>query len=166
MCHGAWNFPGNRSAYECFGQGACSYQKLAVCHLLPLAGRAKSLNCFNVGLGTPVAQSRASTCRSDTMKKTTLLTLTLILGWLSAAQAQVSIDPYPRQDEIQIQGQYPSTPDNNTYNNYLYPRNTNPYTGKATGDPNRYLEHYNQGNSGSGANGSGPVYNPFTIYRK
>ena len=99
------------------------------------------------------------------MKKTTLLTFTLILGWLSAAQAQVSINPYPRQDETQIQGQYPSSPDGDPYN--LYPRNTNPYPGKqATGDPNRYLERYNQGNSGSGASNSGPVYNPVTIYRK
>ena len=93
------------------------------------------------------------------MKKTTLLTFTLILGWLSAAQSQVSINPCPRQDETQIQGQYPSSPDGDPYN--LYPRNTNPYPGKqATGDPNRYLERYNQANS------SGPVYNPFTIYRK
>src|SRR5439155_18202855 len=125
MCHGAWNFPGNRSAYECFGQGACSYQKLAVCHLLPLAGRAKSLNCFNVGLGTPVAQSRASTCRSDTVKKTTLLTLTLILGWLSAAQAQVSVDPYLRPDGAQVQGDYRSGPNGTPW----YLGSVNPYSG-------------------------------------
>jgi hypothetical protein len=41
----------------------------------------------------------------------------------------------------------------------------NPYTGKqATGDPNRYLERYNnQGNSGYG---NGSSYNPYTIYRR
>lgn len=103
-------------------------------------------------------------CRGAIMKKTALLAIAFILGWLSTAQAQVWVDSYTRRDGTQVQGHYRSSPDSNPYNNYSYPGNVNPYTGKqATGDPNRYLErHNNQGNSGYG----GSVYNPYTIYRR
>ena len=97
------------------------------------------------------------------MRKIMLLTIPLIFGWLSSAQAQVSVDPYTRKDGTQIQGQYRSTPEGNPYNNYSYPGNTNPYTGKqATGDPNRYLEQQNRNNSGS--NGQNPYqFNPYQL---
>jgi opacity protein-like surface antigen len=102
------------------------------------------------------------------MKKLTLLAIALIFGWLSVAQAQDWVGPYTRRDGTQVQGYYRSSPDSNPYNNYSYPGNVNPYTGKqATGDPNRYLERYNnEDHSGSGSNSKGSVYNPFTIYRK
>ena len=84
------------------------------------------------------------------MRKIPLLVMALILGWLSVAQAQVWVDPYNRKDGTQVQGHYRSNPDGNPYNNYSFPGNTNPYTGKqATGDPNRYLEQQNRNNSGS-----------------
>jgi opacity protein-like surface antigen len=84
------------------------------------------------------------------MRKITLLTTALIFGWLSIAQAQVWVDPYTRKDGTQVQEHYRSNPDGNRYNNYSYPGNTNPYTGKqATGDPNRYLEQLQKNNSGS-----------------
>ena len=98
------------------------------------------------------------------MKKTTLLTFTLILGCLSAAQAQVSADPYVRPDGAQVQGDYRSGPDGTP----SYLGSVNPYSGgQASADPKLHLERNvgNQRNSGSGGLSQGPVYNPFTIYR-
>jgi hypothetical protein len=99
------------------------------------------------------------------MKKIWLLTVALIFGWLSIVQAQVWVDPYTRRDGTQVQGHWRSNPNGNPYNNWSYPGNVNPYTGKqTTRDPNRYLErYYNQGNSGYG---NGSSYNPYTIYRR
>ena len=96
------------------------------------------------------------------MKKLPLLVIALIFGWLSIAQAQVWVDPYTRRDGTQVQGHYRSNPDGNPYNNYSYPGNVNPYTGKeATGDPNRYLEQY-QNRNNSGSNGQSPYQlNPY-----
>jgi hypothetical protein len=47
------------------------------------------------------------------MRKIPLLVMTLILGWLSVAQAQVWVDPYNRKDGTQVQGHYRSNPDGN-----------------------------------------------------
>ncbi len=98
------------------------------------------------------------------MKKTTLLTFTLILGWLSAAQAQVSVDPYVRPDGAQVQGDYRSGPDGTP----SYLGSVNPYFGRQAGaEPKLHLERNNGNHSTTGAGGlsQGPVYNPFTIYR-
>ena len=96
------------------------------------------------------------------MKKLPLLVVALIFGWLSVAQAQVWVDPYTGRDGTQVQGHYRSNPDGNPYNNYSYPGNVTPYTGKqATGDPNRYLEQY-QNRNNAGSNGQNQYqYNPY-----
>jgi hypothetical protein len=87
------------------------------------------------------------------MKKTLLLTTLLVVGWLSLAMAQVWVNPY---GGTRVDGHYRSSPDGNPYNNWSYPGNINPYTGRqSTGDPNRYLDNYNQNNSG----GLGGSYN-------
>ena len=81
------------------------------------------------------------------MKKAILLAVALVIGWLSVANAQVYVRPYTRKDGTYVEGNYRSRPDGNPYNNYSFPGNTNPYTGKeATGDPNRYLEQYQNRN--------------------
>jgi hypothetical protein len=86
------------------------------------------------------------------MKKILLLTVALIFGWLSIVQAQVWFEPYTRKDGTSVGGHYRSNPDGNLYNNWSYPGNANPYTGKqATGDPNRYLERQDQ-NRNNGQN--------------
>ena len=102
------------------------------------------------------------------MKKITFLAVAFVFGWLAMAQAQVWVDPYTRKDGTYVGGHYRSSPDRNPYNNWSYPGNTNPYTGKqGTGDPNRYLERSNnQGGSGSGSRGNGSIYNPYSIYRR
>src|SRR5437867_12894865 len=96
------------------------------------------------------------------MKKTLFLTIAFVLGWLTLAMAQVWVNPYTRKDGTQAQGHYGSNPDGNPYNNWSYPGNVNPHTGKqATGDPNRYLEQY-QNRNNAGSNGQNQYqYNPY-----
>jgi hypothetical protein len=81
------------------------------------------------------------------MKMIPILTIALVMGWLAVAQAQVLVDPYIRSDGTSVGGDYRSNPDGNPYNNWSYPANVNPYTGKqATGNANRYLEQYQNRN--------------------
>jgi hypothetical protein len=71
------------------------------------------------------------------------LVFALLVTFSMSAAAQTYVQGYTRSDGTYVQGHWRSSPDNNPYNNYSYPGNTNPYTGKvATGDPNTYLERY------------------------
>ena len=75
------------------------------------------------------------------MKKALLLAVAFVIGWLSVATAQVWVRPHTRNDGTYVDGHYRSRRDGNPHNNYSYPVNVNPYTGKeVTGDPNAYLE--------------------------
>lgn len=57
--------------------------------------------------------------------------------------SQVSVKGYYRKDGTYVQPHMRSSPDNTPYNNYSYPGNTNPYTGKtATGSEQSYLRKY------------------------
>jgi len=57
--------------------------------------------------------------------------------------AQVHVKGYYRKDGTYVRPHYRSSPDGNPYNNWSYPGNTNPYTGKvATGNPSTYLNNY------------------------
>lgn len=59
------------------------------------------------------------------------------------ATAQVKVKGYYRKDGTYVKPHYRSNPDGNPYNNWSYPGNTNPYTGKtATGNPDTYLKNY------------------------
>lgn len=70
-----------------------------------------------------------------------LILLTLILTL--QATAQVKVKGYYRKDGTYVKPHYRSNPDGNPYNNWSYPGNTNPYTGKtATGNPDTYLKNY------------------------
>lgn len=96
------------------------------------------------------------------MIKAVLFAVTLLFGWVNFAHAQTWVNPYVRKDGTYVGGHYRSNPDGNPYNNWSYPGNVNPYTGRqATGDPNRYLEQYNnRQNFGSG----GFNYNRYDRY--
>jgi hypothetical protein len=55
----------------------------------------------------------------------------------------VHVNGYYRKDGTYVQPYVRSSPDGNPYNNYSYPGNTNPYTGKvATGKAETYLQNY------------------------
>ena len=76
--------------------------------------------------------------------KTLILTLTLVLLALSVASAQVWVNPYTTRGGTSVPGHYRSAPDRNPYNNYGFPGNYNPNTGRDTsGSQERYLEQYN-----------------------
>ena len=73
--------------------------------------------------------------------------------------AQVHVQGYHRKDGTYVKSHYRSSPDSSPYNNYSYPGNTNPYTGKvATGNTDTYLKNY--------SNNSSTYSNPTTTYRK
>jgi len=69
--------------------------------------------------------------------------LLLMLAFILQVNAQVKVKGYYRKDGTYVQPHYRSKPDGNPYNNWSYPGNTNPYTGKtATGNPDTYLKNY------------------------
>jgi|GEM_PF-7073875 len=92
-----------------------------------------------------------------TMVKHFSRSLTLLLVLASAAfwghasaNAQVYVRGYYRSDGTYVRPHYRSKPDNTPLNNWSYPGNVNPYTGKvATGNPNTYLKKYKRYRSAS-----------------
>ncbi len=69
--------------------------------------------------------------------------------------SQVRVKGYYRKDGTYVRPHVRSNPDGNPYNNWSYPGNTNPYTGKvATGNPDAYLRNY----YGNGSSSSGIVH--------
>jgi len=88
-----------------------------------------------------------------TFVATSLLVASLIMG-STYAHADVYVRGYYRSDGTYVQPHYRSSPDGNPYNNYSFPGNLNPYTGKiAPGDPDTYLKNY-YGSGDSGSSGS------------
>src|SRR3989338_735900 len=62
---------------------------------------------------------------------------------IETAEAAVRVSGYYRKNGTYVAPHYRSNPDGNPYNNWSYPGNTNPYTGKtATGNPSTYLNDY------------------------
>jgi Bacterial SH3 domain len=61
----------------------------------------------------------------------------------NTSSSDVWVEGYTRKDGTCVQGHWRSAPNRNPYDNYSYPGNTNPYTGKtATGTPDTYLRNY------------------------
>jgi hypothetical protein len=82
------------------------------------------------------------------MKK--ILMLAVLLFVLSAllvnmvGAGQTHVRGYYRSNGTYVQPHYRTTPDGNPYNNYSYPGNYNPNTGRTTpGNPSTYLDRYN-----------------------
>jgi hypothetical protein len=60
----------------------------------------------------------------------------------------VRVRGYVKRDGTYVQPHYRSAPDRSPYNNWSFPGNINPYTGKiATGDPATYLFRHNNSRS-------------------
>ena len=75
------------------------------------------------------------------MKKIILLVVFLFLTLNLIAQ--VYVNGYYRKDGTYVEPHYRSNPDGNPYNNWSFPGNVNPYTGKvAKGNPDTYLSNY------------------------
>jgi hypothetical protein len=85
----------------------------------------------------------------------TLMINVLLLLTFAGTYAQVRVRGYYRSNGTYVQPYVRSSPDGNPYNNYSYPGNTNPYTGKtATGNPDTYLKNYYSHNSGNNSTSS------------
>jgi Bacterial SH3 domain len=97
-----------------------------------------------------------------------ILLLILVISAVSfQLSAQVKVRGYYRSNGTYVQPHYRSNPDGNPYNNWSYPGNTNPYTGKtATGNPDTYLKnYYNHSSSSSSSNNySNPSINDYSNY--
>jgi hypothetical protein len=86
------------------------------------------------------------------------LMLTIWCGAANSAEAG-RVRGYYRSNGTYVQPHIRSDPDRSPYNNYSYPGNYNPYTGKAsTGNPDRYLERYR--NRKGGIEPYKPYYTP------
>lgn len=71
--------------------------------------------------------------------------LLLIITISTICNAQVHVKGYYRKDGTYVRPHVRSKPDGNPYNNWSYPGNVNPYTGKmATGNPETYLKKYRE----------------------
>ncbi|GAB7387338.1 hypothetical protein BSNK01_11740 [Bacillaceae bacterium] len=74
---------------------------------------------------------------------TILLTLILCFSFFGAAFADVWVNGYFRSDGTWVKGHWRSSPNGNPYDNYSFPGNYNPYTGKrASGNIDTYLNNY------------------------
>lgn len=73
-----------------------------------------------------------------------LFTIVFAIPYASYARGgSVHINGYFRSNGTYVQPHYRSAPDGNPYNNWSFPGNTNPYTGKvAGGNPDTYLKNY------------------------
>ena len=75
------------------------------------------------------------------MKKLLLFCLLILSTQILFSQVRVS--GYTRKNGTYVEPHMRSSPNNNPYDNYSFPRNTNPYTGKiSTGNPDTYLDNY------------------------
>jgi len=68
------------------------------------------------------------------MKKI-IIALLLVLSFASISVADEWVNGYYRSDGSYVTGHYRSDPDGNTSNNYSYPGNYNPYTGRVAPIP-------------------------------
>jgi len=77
-----------------------------------------------------------------------ILILIIFSLFLSFVSADVKVSGYYRKDGTYVQGYWRSDPDSNPYNNWSFPGNVNPYTGKvASGNPETYLRNYYDSNN-------------------
>lgn len=78
------------------------------------------------------------------MKKLLAIIGVLLALSVSAVFADEYVNGYYRSNGTYVPGYYRSSPDSNPYNNYSFPGNRNPYTGKvAPGNPDTYIDRYN-----------------------
>jgi hypothetical protein len=72
-----------------------------------------------------------------------IIFLFVVLSTTQVIFSQVRVSGYYRKNGTYVEPHYRSSPNGNPYDNYSFPGNTNPYTGKvSTGDPDSYLINY------------------------
>jgi hypothetical protein len=104
------------------------------------------------------------------MKRKLIIPLILVLLSLfisdsitEARGGSVSVKGYTRKDGTYVAPHMRSAPDGNPYNNWSYPGNTNPYTGKvAPGNPETYLDNYYKRKGGT--NSAPKILSPLPVF--
>jgi len=77
------------------------------------------------------------------LRRAALLVCVFLAVAVTALHAQVRVRGYYRSDGTYVRPHVRTMPDGNPYNNYSYPGNYNPNTGRiSTGDPATYLRNY------------------------
>lgn len=93
------------------------------------------------------------------MKRWLFFSIWVLLIYPQILIGQVHVKGYYRKDGTYVQPHYRSSPDGDPYNNYSYPGNANPYTGKvATGNPETYLNNYYYKKGGGYSYAAFPLY--------
>lgn len=95
------------------------------------------------------------------MKKIMLATAAFVLLGFAQADADY-VNGYTRKDGTYVAPHQRTSPDRSPYNNYDFPGNYNPNTGRTTpGNPDTYLNRYNNQDLGrsSGGFGSSDLFN-------
>ena len=94
------------------------------------------------------------------MKKAMFLVAVMVLGGFAQANA-ASVDGYIRRDGTYVSPYQRTNPDRNPYNNYDFPGNFNPNSGRTTpGNPDTYLDRYYDRNHSSGGFGNSDFFSP------
>jgi hypothetical protein len=88
--------------------------------------------------------------RSERVKKWLVVVAALgLMGFVTSEVLAAGVGGYWRRDGTYVQPHMRTNPDGNPYNNYGFPGNYNPNTGRTTpGNPDTYLDRY-YGNQGS-----------------
>ncbi len=73
-----------------------------------------------------------------------IASLVVLISFLTLSFAEAGrVSGYYRKDGTYVQPHYRTNPDGNPYNNYSFPGNYNPNTGRITpGNPDTYLNNY------------------------
>jgi len=83
----------------------------------------------------------------------------LIFLFALTTNAQVHVSGYTRSNGTYVAPHMRSSPNSTPTDNYSYPGNTNPYTGKtATGNPDTYLKNYDSSNDTKTTIGTSDAY--------
>tara|TARA_Y100001970_G_C13650310_1_gene563243 strand:- start:70 stop:462 length:393 start_codon:yes stop_codon:yes gene_type:complete len=97
------------------------------------------------------------------MATTAVIGLAVLTGSLFA-QSQVYVNGYYKSNGTYVKPHVRTSPDSNPYNNYSYPGNYNPNTGRVTtGSKSTYLKNY-YNNSSSSSSSSYSGYNSNSSY--
>ena len=93
------------------------------------------------------------------MKKIILGAVALVLFGFAQANADY-VRGYVRKDGTYVAPHQRTSPDRNPYNNYNYPGNYNPNTGRTTpGNSDTYLDRYYDNGRSSGGFGNSDPFN-------
>lgn len=93
----------------------------------------------------------------------TIMLAIAALAFLNVSQANAeSVRGYIQRDGTYVGPHQRTNPDRNPYNNYNFPGNYNPNSGRTTpGNLNTYLDRYYDKGRSSGGFGSSDYFNPY-----